>query len=55
MREPYPQKALRELKKMLEDAPFPDEATKKDNTDALVGIAWKLNLDAEEEDSTDEQ
>ena len=53
MRESFPQKALRELKKMLEDAPFPDEGSKKDSSDVLTVMAWRLNLD-NEEDSEDE-
>jgi len=48
MRETFPQKALRELKEMIEDAPFPDEGSKKDSTDTLDVAAWRLNLANEE-------
>ena len=50
MRETYPQKALRELLEMLEDAPFPDEGRKKDSNDVLDVIAWRLNLDVDDEE-----
>ncbi len=51
MRESFPQKAARALIKMLEDAPFPDEGTKKDSNDVLDVMAWRMNLDDDEEES----
>jgi hypothetical protein len=49
MRESFPKKVMRELKQMLEDAPFPDEGSKKDSNDVLDVLGWRLNLDAEED------
>ncbi len=49
MRETFPQKAARELIQILEDAPFPDEGSKKDSNDVLDVLAWRLNLDNEED------